>query len=105
MFPIGQSVKSSQTNSLDSPAINLSGHDFVYLRARSDFGECGRIRAGHPDLRAKTRERVVKRVAPVRVEMRDDFIQQKHWRKAGHLTDQPGMREHEPDQQRFLLAG
>ena len=37
--------------------------------------------------------------------MRDDFVEQEDRRKSGHVFDQRGMRENEPDQQGFLLAG
>ena len=43
--------------------------------------------------------------APRRIEMRDDLVEQKDRREAGHLGDQTRVREHEPDQQRLLFAG
>ncbi len=47
----------------------------------------------------------MQRGAPRRIEMRDDFVEQQDRREAGHLGDQSRVREHEPDQQRFLFAG
>src|SRR5262249_25805010 len=43
--------------------------------------------------------------APPRIEMCDNFVEQEHWRRSGHLRDQASMRENEPDQQRLLLTG
>ena len=37
--------------------------------------------------------------------MRDDLVEQQNRREAGHLGNQTGVSEHEPDQQRLLFAG
>ena len=41
----------------------------------------------------------------LRVEMRRDFVEERQRRDARHVRDEARMREHEPDQQRLLLAG
>ena len=46
-------------------------------------------------------ERVVQRRAAAGIEMGDHLVEQQHRRKSGHLRQQAGMREHEPDQQAF----
>ena len=37
--------------------------------------------------------------------MRHHLVEQQQRRDTGHLRDQTGMRQHQPDQQRLLLAG
>src|ERR1035438_6895452 len=65
-----------------------------HLRAADNVAESYRIGARHPDLRAEICQRVIERGAARRVEMGDDLVEQQQRRKAGHLLDQPGMREH-----------
>ena len=75
------------------------------VRPPGDVAESRRIGAGHPDLGAERCERIIERGAPSGIEMRHHLIEQEERRKASHLFDQPRMREDQPDQQRFLLAG
>ena len=81
------------------------GIDVENLAGCADLGECGRIGAGHPDLRAERRQFIEQRLAPVGIEMRDHLVEQQQRRDAGHLRHQRGVRQHQPDQQRLLLAG
>ena len=37
--------------------------------------------------------------------MGDDLVEQQERCNARHLREQPGVRQHQPDEQRFLLAG
>ena len=84
---------------------DAAGAHLERLRARGDSRKRCRIGAGHPDLRIECGERIVERGAAAGVEMRDDLVQQQQRRVLRHLGDQPRMREHQPDQQRLLLAG
>src|SRR5687767_4273467 len=79
--------------------------DLEHLRTLLDLRERRRVGAGHPDLRAERLELAIERGAPARIEMGDDLVEQQQRRESGHLGEQPGMGEHETDQQRLLLAG
>ncbi len=83
----------------------LPGIDLKHLRALLDLRERGRVGAGHPHLRAELFELAIERGAPSRIEMGDDLVEQQQRRKSRHLGEQAGMRQHEADQQRLLLAG
>ena len=63
------------------------------------------VGAGQPDLRAEFRQFFEQRRAPGGIQMRHHLVEQQQRRDAGHLGDQAGMRQHQPDQQRLLFAG
>ena len=71
----------------------------------SRSAKAARIGAGQEHLAAESLQRVEQGGAPARIEMRGDLVEERERRDAGHVGDQPRVREHEADQQRLLLAG
>ena len=61
---------------LTAAAAYLAGFHVENLAAGADIDERGRIGAGHPDLRAELCKFIEQRLAPVGIEMRDDFVEQ-----------------------------
>ena len=72
-------------------------------RRRADSVEQFRLRRGHPNLPA-TFEPGEKSGAPLRVEVRGDFVEEQERRLPPLFRDKIGMREDEAEEQRFLLA-
>ena len=83
----------------------MSRRDLEKFGAGFDIRKGGGIGAGHPDLGAELLELGIERGAARRIEMGDHLVEQQHRRKSRHFRDQAGMRQHEADQQRLLLAG
>ena len=81
------------------------GRHLEHLGPSVEIGEGGRVGAGQEHLAAEALERVEQRGAAARIEMRGDLVEQRDRRDARHVRDQARMGEHQPDQQRLLLAG
>ena len=82
-----------------------SGPDFDKCGVRLGFAERRRISARHPRLGAEFAELGMQCGTPRRVKMSEDLVKEEDRSSPGHLAHQSRMRQHEPDQKRFLLAG
>ncbi len=79
--------------------------DLEHLGPSLEPRKGGRVGAGEERLAAEARERVEERRPAPGVEMRGDFVEERNRRDAGHFGDEPRMRQHQPDEERLLLAG
>lgn len=63
------------------------------------------VGARHEGLAAEPIDQIEEGGAASLIEMGGDFVEQQHRGVAGHIPDEPCMREHQADEQRLLLAG